>query len=108
VTANAVTPSLNLRRFPRNGKNHSEWHDDRSNSGGQTEGTKMTQTEMIELHKQFTDGMATADNSNRGHYEHVLLSLGKLIESHGPTREYAAWSSSTSPTESDQPVLLGS
>lgn len=67
----------------------------------------MSQTELIRLHDQFVSEMATADTYLRGHYQHLLLSLGRLIESHGPTREYTEWFSSTAPTQFSPPVLLG-
>lgn len=67
----------------------------------------MSQSELIRLHQQFATDAAEADDYRRGHYEHLLVSLNRLIESHGPTPEYQEWTNSTSPTESRPLVALG-
>lgn len=48
----------------------------------------MSQTELIQLHGRFAADAGTADEYRRGHYEHLLASLARLIEFHGPTAEY--------------------
>ena len=65
----------------------------------------MNQRELIHLHRQLSADAAEADDYRRGHYEHLLLSLGKVIESHGPTDDYCDRVSSASPTESSPLVV---
>src|ERR1700730_13483355 len=42
------------------------------------------QEELIRLYEQFCAEEKTADDDLRGHYEHLLHSLMRLAESHGP------------------------
>jgi hypothetical protein len=61
--------------------------------------TTTKQTELIELHKRMKgDQEACEEAGLRAHYEHLLLSLRKVIESHGPTPEYYKWINSASST----------
>ena len=57
------------------------------------------QTELIDLHKRLKGEQEACENSGLyAHYEHILFSLRKIIESFGPTPEYHEWTSSISST----------
>lgn len=60
----------------------------------------ISQIELIRLHKLFSAAAEEADGYREGHYEHLLLSLNKLIEEQGPTKEYNEWVTSASSNES--------
>jgi hypothetical protein len=66
----------------------------------------MNQEELIRLHQQFTADAAEADGYRRGHYEHLLHSLGRLIEAGGPTAEWREWVTPAT-SEFAPPVALG-
>jgi hypothetical protein len=52
----------------------------------------MTQIELIQLHGQIQDEAQACDSPLlSAHYDHMLLALRALIESHGPTMEYYEW-----------------
>jgi len=54
------------------------------------------QTELIILHDEMRREQEVCGHAGlRSHYDHLLLSLRKIIEFHGPTTEYEAWISST-------------
>ena len=48
----------------------------------------MSQTDLIRLHQQFSADAVESQLELRDSYDHLLLSLRRLIESHGPTQEY--------------------
>jgi hypothetical protein len=61
--------------------------------------TLTKQTELIDLHKRMKGEQETCENSGLyAHYEYLLFSLRKIIESHGPTPEYYEWTNSISST----------
>lgn len=61
--------------------------------------TTTKQTELIDLHERMRKEQNGCSNSELyAHYEHLLLSLRKIIESHGPTPEYYEWINSISST----------
>ena len=56
----------------------------------------LTQAELIGFHRRLSADMIgrthpKANDYVRGHYEHLLMSLQRLIEMHGPTEELFAW-----------------
>jgi len=54
-----------------------------------------TQADLIDFHKQMSRDRELCEWAElRAHYEHILLGLRKLIESHGPTSEYLEWTTS--------------
>jgi hypothetical protein len=62
-------------------------------------GTVTRQTELIALYTQMrSESLSCNQGRLRAHYDHLLLALGKIIESYGPTPEYYEWFNSTSPT----------
>ncbi len=69
----------------------------------------MNQDELIRLHQQFKADAADADLQLRDSYEHLLLALRRIIESHGPMGAYHEWVvSRDTPTELDPHVVPAS
>ncbi len=59
----------------------------------------MTQPDLINFHSLFQSEARSCDSPQlSAHYAHILLALQALIESHGPTPEYQAWSVQSSPS----------
>jgi hypothetical protein len=59
----------------------------------------MAQADLINFHSLFQSEARSCDSHQlSAHYAHVLLALQALIESHGPTPEYQAWSAQSSPS----------
>lgn len=59
----------------------------------------MMQSDLIDFHNLFQSEARTCDSPQASaHYAHILLALQALIESHGPTPEYQAWSVQFSPS----------
>jgi len=54
------------------------------------------QDRLIALHEELTAEMEKSNGLVRGHYEHLLLALKRVIESYGPSDSYRQWISSTS------------
>lgn len=53
----------------------------------------MTQPDLINFYNLFQSETRSCDSPHlSAHYTHLLLALQALIESHGPTRDYQAWS----------------
>jgi hypothetical protein len=63
----------------------------------------MNQAELIRLHQQFTADAVESPSDLRDSYEHLLLSLRRIIESHGPMGAYHEW---VSQDESSEPLPL--
>lgn len=52
----------------------------------------MTQEDLIVIHQQLKQDSESCDCIElRAHYEHILMGLERLIESHGPTELYQHW-----------------
>lgn len=68
-------------------------------------GFEMSQPELIRLHQQFTADAAGAKLQLRDSYEHLLLSLRRIIESHGPTRAHHDWVSQDESIRSSPPTV---
>jgi hypothetical protein len=68
----------------------------------------MTQPDLINFHNLFESEARSCDSPQLGaHYTHLLLALQALIESHGPTPEYQAWSVQFSPSNiTNQTTLI--
>jgi len=67
---------------------------------------ELTQEELIALYGRFKDEGDRAGEYWRGHYEHLLFSLAKLIERKGPSTAYYDFlSHSDVAIRSAQPLL---
>jgi len=61
-------------------------------------GKGMTQLELINFHGLIQNEAQACDSPRlAAHYDHILLALQALIESHGPTAEYYSWLVQLSP-----------
>ena len=55
----------------------------------------LRQFKLITLHRALSQEMEEAGTSVQGHYENLLGSLKRLIESYGPSADYEQWVNST-------------
>jgi hypothetical protein len=61
--------------------------------------TTKKQMETIDLHKRMkSEQLACEHTGLHAHYDHLLFSLTKIIESYGPSPEYYEWLNSASST----------
>jgi hypothetical protein len=60
------------------------------------EGGNIRQLKLITLYSALSREAKDADVFLKGHYEHLLLSLKRLIESYGPSPDYERWVNSIS------------
>lgn len=60
------------------------------------EGGNIRQLKLITLYSALSREAKDADIYLKGHYEHLLLSLKRLIESYGPSPDYERWVNSIS------------
>ena len=68
----------------------------------------MNQIELISPHEKLSNELTDSDIFLlRGHLEHLLLALRRVVESYGPTPEYQLWTRTTQKPKnlSDQLVL---
>jgi hypothetical protein len=71
----------------------------------QSDKSDLAQEELIALYHRFNDERGRAGEYWRGHYEHLLFSLGKLIERKGPFEAYYEWKATLEPSiQLPQPV----